>query len=103
MHHFNTGHKIDDIADIQNGSTIRSTFKTGSFEGQWSSNQEVTIGLSSTHHVGSNEVGEGLGKWHLVRNKRVEFSTTFFFGRNFDLRPFISQPKSQKDTNVALF
>jgi hypothetical protein len=46
----------------------------------------------------SNEVGEGLGNSHIVRNKRVEFN---FFCEILIFRPFFSQPKSQKDTNVA--
>jgi hypothetical protein len=79
MHHFNTGHQIVDKTDIQTGSTIRSNFNNGSFEGQLVIKPESTIGLSSSNHGGSNEVGEGLGKWHLVRNKRVEFTTTFLF------------------------
>jgi hypothetical protein len=43
-------------------------FQTGTFEGQWSPNQEKTIGLSTSHHASSNEVGEseGLGKWLIV-------------------------------------
>ena len=69
-----------DKADIQNWVHNPEYFLNWIVEGQWSSNQESTIRLSSSYHGGSSEVGEGLGKCHIVRNKRVKFTKLLFFG-----------------------